>query len=145
MTEMAYKWAKKFPPWRREFCLFAQMPVHTVGKRQKTVTKMHIFHNDIRIVDTQIKVTEIPETADTKRNELIRKLLSSIFGDAEDSDQRSVLSAKHFEGFHGHDGEFSRRCALDQGIVVKNADQFAPPVLPCTPRMLPIISRSSFT
>ena len=99
--------------------------MHTVSKRHQTVAKMHVFHNDIRIVDTQIKMTEIPEPTDAKRDQFISKGLRCILGDTKHCYLRMMLPAEAVECFHWHDRKSCCTGSGKQRIRIKNPDQRA--------------------
>lgn len=103
--------------------------MHTVGECHQTVAEMHIFHNDMRIVDTQVKVAEIPESADAERDQLIRKLLRSSFRNAEDSHLRMLLFTEFRKLLHGLDRKPRRFCTVEFLVSVEDPDQTAAALL----------------
>ena len=108
---------------------FVVLVVHTVGKSHQAVAEMHIFHDHVRVLDTQVEVAEIPEAADPERNELIRKGLCRILRDAKHGNGRVMRPAEAVKGFHRHDGKPRSRRALDQRIAVEDANQPAAALL----------------
>ena len=103
--------------------------MHTISKGHQAVAEVNVFNDHIWIVDPKVEVTEIPESADSQRDQLIRKRLRSVLWDTEHSDLRLVLPAEAVKAFHRHDRKSGGGCSGKQGIAVKNTDQLAPSLL----------------